>query len=56
MLVYPASRGKGTRIFEDSEDLQLVEATPFENGVVLLCYDIEKTDRFRGSSEGVTIT
>ena len=29
--------------------LQLVEATPFENGVVLLCYDIEKTDRFRGS-------
>jgi hypothetical protein len=36
MPVYPASRGKGTHIFEDSEDLQLVEPTPFENGVVLL--------------------
>jgi hypothetical protein len=33
MLVCPASRGEGTRIFEDWRDLKLVEATPFENGV-----------------------
>ena len=42
MLVCPASRGKGTRIFEDSQDLKLVEGTAFENGVVLLRYAIEK--------------
>ena len=42
MLVCPASRGKGTRIFEDSRALQLIEATPFENGVVLLRYEIKK--------------
>ena len=42
MLVCPASRGKGTRIFEDSQDLKLVEATPFENGLVLLRYEIKK--------------
>jgi hypothetical protein len=30
MLVCPASRGKGTRIFEDRQDLKLVEATSFE--------------------------
>jgi dihydrofolate reductase len=42
MLVCPASRRKGTRIFEDSQDLKLVEATPFENGVVVLRYEIKK--------------
>jgi hypothetical protein len=43
MLVCPASRGKGTRIFEDSQDLKLVDATGFEkNGVVLLRYEIKK--------------
>jgi hypothetical protein len=42
ILVCPASRGKGTRIFEDRRDLQLVEATGFENGVVLLRYEINK--------------
>jgi riboflavin biosynthesis pyrimidine reductase len=31
MRVCPASRGKGTRIFEDWRDLKLVEATSFEN-------------------------
>jgi dihydrofolate reductase len=41
MLVCPASRGKGTRLFEDRQDLELVEATPFENGVALLRYDIK---------------
>ncbi|WP_426245390.1 dihydrofolate reductase family protein [Nocardioides sp. LHG3406-4] len=39
MLVCPASRGQGTRIFESSQDLRLVEATAFENGVALLRYD-----------------
>ena len=42
MLVCPASRGKGTRIFEDRQDLRLVEATAFENGVALLRYEIKK--------------
>jgi dihydrofolate reductase len=40
LRVCPASRGKGTRIFEDPHDLRLVEATPFDNGVVLLRYTI----------------
>jgi dihydrofolate reductase len=42
LLVYPASRGKGTRIFKDRQDLKLVEATGFENGVALLRYEIKK--------------
>jgi dihydrofolate reductase len=42
MLVCPASRGKGTRVFEDSRDLKVVEATAFENGLALLRYEIEK--------------
>jgi len=42
MLVCPASRGKGTRIFEDRQDLKLVEATPFANGVVLMRYEIRE--------------
>ena len=42
LLVRPASRGKGTRIFEDWQDLKLVEATSFENGVVLLRYESKK--------------
>lgn len=42
MLVCPASRGKGTRVFEDRRDLKLVEATSFDNGVALLRYEIKK--------------
>ncbi|NED96391.1 dihydrofolate reductase family protein [Phytoactinopolyspora alkaliphila] len=42
MLVCPAARGTGTRIFEGSHDLQPVEATLFDNGVVLLRYEIQK--------------
>jgi dihydrofolate reductase len=42
MLVCPASRGNGTRVFEDRHDLKPVEATLFDNGVVLLRYEIEK--------------
>jgi dihydrofolate reductase len=45
MLVCPVSRGKGTRIFEDRSDLKPVEATLFDNGVVLLRYDIRKEPR-----------
>jgi dihydrofolate reductase len=40
MLVCPASRGKGTRVFEDRQDLSLLEGTSFENGMVLLRYGI----------------
>jgi dihydrofolate reductase len=42
MLVCPASRGRGTRVFEDSQDLKLVEATAFENGLALLRYEIKQ--------------
>jgi dihydrofolate reductase len=43
MLVCPASRGKGTRIFEDSQDLTLLEGTSSENGVALLRYEIKRS-------------
>jgi riboflavin biosynthesis pyrimidine reductase len=42
MLVCPATRGKGARVFEDRQDLKLVEAAGFEKGVVLLRYEIKK--------------
>ncbi|GLY85204.1 dihydrofolate reductase family protein [Actinoallomurus iriomotensis] len=42
MRVCPASRGRGRRVFEDRQDLKVVEATPFGNGVVLLRYEIKK--------------
>ena len=42
MLVCPASRGKGTRVFEDRQDLKLLEATSFDNGVALLRYELKK--------------
>jgi dihydrofolate reductase len=42
MLVCPASRGGGTRLFEDRRDLELVEANGFDNGVVILRYEIKK--------------
>lgn len=42
MLVCPASRGKGTRVFEDRQDLTAVEATLFDNGVTLLRYKIKR--------------
>jgi len=40
MLVCPVSRGKGTRVFEDRRDLEVLEATAFDNGVTLLHYGI----------------
>ena len=42
MLVCPAARGTGTRLFQDRQDLKLAEATGFDNGVVLLRYAITK--------------
>lgn len=42
MLVCPVSRGNGTRLFEDRQDLKPVEATAFDNGVVILRYEIKK--------------
>ncbi|WP_433164209.1 dihydrofolate reductase family protein [Kribbella sp. CA-247076] len=42
LRVCPAARGKGTRVFEDRQNLSLAEATPFPNGVVLLRYNLEK--------------
>lgn len=42
MLVCPASRGKGRHVFEDSQNLELLEATAFENGLALLRYEITK--------------
>ncbi|MQM26980.1 dihydrofolate reductase family protein [Glycomyces albidus] len=41
MLVCPATRGKGTRVFEDRRDLEPLEATAFGNGVVLLRYALQ---------------
>ncbi|RIQ32165.1 dihydrofolate reductase family protein [Jiangella rhizosphaerae] len=40
MLVCPVSRGRGTRVFEDAHDLELVEATAFGNGLALVRYAI----------------
>ncbi|WP_242676104.1 dihydrofolate reductase family protein [Streptosporangium minutum] len=42
LLVCPALRRRGTRIFEDRQDLKLIEATSFESGVVVLRYVIKK--------------
>ncbi len=42
MLVCPVSRGTGTRIFEDRRDPALVDAAGFDNGVVILRYEIKK--------------
>ncbi len=41
MLVCPVSLGKGARVFANRQDLVLVEATAFENGVALLRYEID---------------
>jgi len=42
LLVCPSTRGKGTRVFADRRDLKAVEASAFDNGVVLLRYEIVK--------------
>jgi dihydrofolate reductase len=38
LMVCPAARGKGTRLFDDRHELDLVEATGYDNGVALLRY------------------
>lgn len=40
-LLCPASRGQGTRVFEDRQNLLLLEAIGFENGIALLSYEIK---------------
>ena len=42
LLVCPTTRGAGTRVFHDRHDLKPIEATAFQNGVVLLRYEIVK--------------
>lgn len=42
LMVCPTTRGAGTRVFEDQQDLTLVEATGFQNGVALMRYAITK--------------
>ena len=41
LFVYPVVQGRGRRLFPEgyeADRLRLVEATPFDNGVLLLCY------------------
>jgi dihydrofolate reductase len=38
----PGVTRRGTRVFKDRQDLKLVEATSFENGLALLRYEIKK--------------
>lgn len=40
LLICPAARGRGTRIFADSHDLDLVDVTGYDNGVVIARYAI----------------
>ena len=41
MLVCPETRGKGTRVFEDRRHLKLLEAKGFDNGIVIMRYEVE---------------
>jgi dihydrofolate reductase len=41
LLVCPTSRGEGTRVFDNQHDLRMLEATPYDNGIVLLRYALE---------------
>ena len=42
LRVCPTSRGQGTHMFKDRRDMNLTEAKSFENGVVLLRYQLNK--------------
>nr|CEL20819.1 Bifunctional deaminase-reductase domain protein [Kibdelosporangium sp. MJ126-NF4] len=42
MMVCPVSRGRGTRLFEDRHDLNLIEGTAYDNGIVILRYEVKK--------------
>jgi len=38
----PTTRGKGVRMFEGRYDMQLIKSESFENGVVMLRYEMKK--------------
>ncbi|NUR57978.1 MAG: deaminase [Catenulispora sp.] len=40
MLVCPVARGKGAPVFEDRQDLKLLQATSFQNGLAVLRYEV----------------
>lgn len=42
LRVCPSARGTGTRIFERRQELRLLDATPFANGIVLMRYAITR--------------
>jgi dihydrofolate reductase len=42
LLVCPVSRGRGRRVFEDQQNLKLIEATSFDNGIAVLRYEITR--------------
>jgi dihydrofolate reductase len=42
LRVCPTTRGKGVRMFEDRYDMRLIKAESFENGVVILRYEMKK--------------
>jgi dihydrofolate reductase len=42
MLVCPTTRGTGRRLFGDRQDLELIEAVGFDNGVALQRYAISR--------------
>ena len=42
LRVCPTTLGKGVRMFEDRYDMQLIKAQSFENGVVMLRYEMKK--------------
>jgi len=41
LLVCPTTRGTGHRFFQDRQDLSLIEATGFDNNIVLLRYEVK---------------
>jgi dihydrofolate reductase len=42
LRVCPTTRGKGVRIFNNQQDMKLIEAKSFSNGVVLLRYNLAR--------------
>ncbi|HET6542198.1 MAG TPA: dihydrofolate reductase family protein [Chryseolinea sp.] len=42
LRAWPTTRGKGVRMFEGRYDMQLIKSESFENGVVMLRYEMKK--------------
>jgi dihydrofolate reductase len=42
LRVCPTTRGKGVRMFKNRHDMKLIKAESFENGVVILRYEMKK--------------